>query len=202
MLMGPSGQGKSTLLRLLVRFEEPQQGRIVLAGQDIHELEPQILRRRVGLVQQSPIMGAPTVRAALTLPFLFARNTDMTRPDDALLRQRLDAVRLHEVSLDAEAAALSLGQKQRVALARTMLLKPEVLLLDEPTSALDANSRQAVEAEVEAANRAGTTVIMITHTGYRPACPVRLWHLRDGRLVENPAASDTGAVGTGVVSHE
>lgn len=199
--MGPSGQGKSTLLRLLVRFEEVQQGCILLAGQNIRQLEPQILRRRVGLVQQSPVMGAPTVREALTLPFTFVRNADMAHPDEALLRESMDAVRLHAVNLDAEAASLSLGQKQRVALARTMLLQPEVLLLDEPTSALDAESRQAVEAVVEEANLAGTTVIMVTHTDYRPACPVRQWQLRDGRLAEQVAKLAANA-DAGGVSHE
>lgn len=184
VLSGPSGQGKSTLLRLLVRFEEPQAGRIVLAGQDIRELPPAQLRRRVALVQQSPVMGAPSVREALLLPFTFGHNADRPCPDAVALRAGLDAVRLEAVSLDADAASLSLGQKQRVALARTMLLQPEILLLDEPTSALDAESRQAVEAEVEAVNAAGTTVIMITHTDYRPACAVREWHLRDGRLTE------------------
>lgn len=185
VLTGPSGQGKSTLLRLLVRFEEVQQGRICLAGQDVRDYAPELLRRRVGLVQQSPVMGAPSVRTALLLPFTFGHNADMPHPDDVQLRTSLDAVRLEGVSLDAESESLSLGQKQRVALARTLLLQPEVLLLDEPTSALDIESRQAVEAEVEAVHRNGTTVIMVTHTDYRPACAVREWHLRDGCLSES-----------------
>ena len=190
LLRGPSGEGKSTLLRLLVRFEEPQEGRIFLAGEDIHLLAPNVLRRRVGLVPQSPVMGAVTVREALLLPFTFAGNADTARPEDAHLRHLLDTMHLHAVPLEAEAEALSLGQKQRVALARTLLLKPEVLLLDEPTSALDVESREAVEAQVEAANSAGTTVLMVTHTDYGPAhTRAREFLLRDGRMHESTGAA-------------
>ena len=187
LLTGPSGQGKSTLLRLLVRFEEPQQGRIFYAGQDLSLCAPPLLRRQVALVQQSPIMGAGQVRDVLLLPFTLKGNTDLARPSETQLHEALAAVRLESVRLDEGAESLSLGQKQRLALARTLLLRPDVLLLDEPTSALDSESRQAVEAQVEAAHAAGATVIMITHTDYRPASsqrPVRQLLLREGKLTE------------------
>ena len=184
VLSGPSGEGKSTLLRLLVRFEEPGAGRILYCGAPLSSYPPQFLRRRIALVQQSPTMGGRLVRDALLLPFTLAGNAELPRPDEATLRTRLDALGLDDVSLEDESDALSLGQKQRVALIRTLLLKPDMLLLDEPTSALDQESRHMGEREVEEANAAGATVLMITHTAYRPARPVREFTLSEGALRE------------------
>lgn len=191
VLTGPSGEGKSTLLRLLVRFEPLQSGRILYNGETLESIPPARLRRRIALVQQTPIMGGLRVRDALLLPFTMTSNADLPRPDDAKLKERLVAMRLEDVKLDAEAETLSLGQKQRVALIRSLLLQPDTLLLDEPTSALDEESRHTVEAEVENANAAGATVLMITHTDYRPRRPVREFHLLGGALRETPASTET-----------
>ncbi len=184
LLSGPSGSGKSTLLRLIVRLETPHQGRIVLNGTDIQQITPTLLRRQVALVSQEPRMGAVTVQDALLLPFTFAINADLVQPDEAAMREVLDLVHLEHVGLKMTADTLSLGVRQRVALARTLLLKPSVWLLDEPTSALDQENKQLVEQVIENANSHGITIVMITHTGYTPARPHTVWKLSDGCIEE------------------
>lgn len=184
LLSGPSGAGKSTLLRLMVRFEEPQSGTIRYNGEPFQNMAPTVLRRTVVLLQQSPVMGGDTVSEALRLPFTFAAAKGTPPPDDAALTAALAEVRLEGVPLTQGAEALSLGQKQRVALARVLLLRPTVLLLDEPTSALDAESRHAVEDVVEAANARGISVVLVTHTDYQPARPFRTLHVEGGTVTE------------------
>lgn len=188
LLAGPSGAGKSSFLRLLVRFEEPATGIISYEGLPIASIAPTNLRRIMTLVPQSPLMGVGegSIRQALLLPFTFTahKNTGTPVPPDAHLHRHLDSLMLGQLSLDSPVEALSLGQKQRIALARVLLLQPQVLLVDEPTSALDAESRIAAEQCFEAVNASGVTVIMVTHTGYSPARPVRFLRLEDSKLME------------------
>lgn len=191
LLSGPSGAGKSSFLRLLVRFESPNSGAISYNGVDISHIPPITLRRSIALLPQSPIMGGHTLRHALHLPFCFRANSSegTPLPDDASLSALLGKLELGNQSLDTVATDLSLGQQQRVALARILLLKPQVLLVDEPTSALDAESRRCVEHCLEALNTTGTTIVMITHTDYQPPSsprPVRRLVLDKGLLHEQP----------------
>lgn len=191
LLSGPSGAGKSSFLRLLVRFEAPSSGAISYNGLDICLIPPIVLRRSIALLPQSPIMGGQTLRQALLLPFCFRANSSEGNPlpDDASLSALLHKLELGNQSLDTVATDLSLGQQQRVALARILLLSPHVLLVDEPTSALDAESRRCVEHCLEELNASGTTIMMITHTDYRPPHsprPVRRLVLDKGLLHEQP----------------
>jgi len=135
-LFGPSGGGKSTLLRLLVRFLDPTAGEIRFQGSLLSEWEPRALRRKIGLVRQQAHMFDGTVLDNLQLPFRWLKQP----PPDAqspVLLEILDGCQLAPELLPKPADQLSIGQKQRVALARTLLQEPELLLLDEPTSALD-----------------------------------------------------------------
>lgn len=140
-LVGPSGSGKSSLLRLLNRLDEPTSGTVLLNGQDYRALNPRVLRRRVGLVTQRAVLLPGTVAENIRFG---PRQQDVHMPDaaiDALLEQ----VGLHGYG-DWAVQHLSGGEGQRVALLRTLVNEPQVLLLDEPTSALDEASEQAVES--------------------------------------------------------
>ncbi len=161
---GPSGCGKSTLLRLACRLENPDTGTIFLDGRPIEALPPCRLRRQVCYVQQTPVLLAGTVRTNLTLPFTLKVNADLKAPDDRDLRRRLDEFSLEKVYLDHKALGLSVGQKQRLCVLRSMLLGPRILLLDEPTAALDRdNARRVVEAVVQLNRTRDLTVVMVSH---------------------------------------
>lgn len=186
LLSGPSGVGKSSFFRLLIRFESPKTGTISYEGLNINNIPPVSLRRTIALLPQSPIMGGYSLRQALILPFGFRASAaaGARQPDDTSLATLLGRLKLDNLRLDMVASELSVGQQQRVALARTLLLQPRILLVDEPTSALDAESRHCVEHCLEEANASGTTIMMITHTDYLPTRPVRRFALDKGLLHE------------------
>ncbi|MFJ8635045.1 thiol reductant ABC exporter subunit CydD [Streptomyces sp. NPDC093568] len=166
-LVGPSGAGKSTLLNALLGFVRPTEGRVLVGGVDLAELDLEEWRSRVAWVPQRPHLYAGTI----------AENVRLARPDaddEALRRALEDAGALEfvdalpqgvDTALGEDGAGLSAGQRQRLALARAFLADRPVLLLDEPTAALDG----ATEAEVVAAVRrlaVGRTVLLVVH---RPA---------------------------------
>ena len=156
-VVGPSGAGKSTLLRAVNRLIEPTAGEVFLDGEPTGGMDLMELRRRVGMVFQ--------------LPALFGRSVEDAILYGARLAGRdADAARLLEmVGLDRSLAArgpatLSVGQQQRVSIARALALEPEVLLMDEPTSALDGAARRKVEDLARGLNaRLGLTVVFVSH---------------------------------------
>lgn len=168
VITGPSGGGKSTFMRLLVRLEEIQSGTITFRGKDLNILSPPVLRTKMVMLQQTPTLSQGTVRENLLLPYSFQANQSLIPPSSDQLREHLDRVLLHDVDLKASAAALSVGQRQRLCLVRALLMQPEVLLLDEPVSALDSVSRKVVEKVTEELNRGGLTILMISHTHFVP----------------------------------
>ena len=153
-LLGPSGSGKSTLLRLLNRLADPDEGSVLFHGDDVRELDPLELRRRVGLVPQlpAPVPGsvADNVRFG---PRLHGADVD---PEEPVRLAGLD-----QSFLERDASRLSVGEQQRVMLARALALEPEVLLLDEPTASLDATATDAVEDALHGLR--GVSVVLVTH---------------------------------------
>lgn len=166
-LTGASGTGKSTVLKLLCRLLEPEKGRILLEGTPYTDIEPQFLRRKISYVQQSPTIIPGTLRDNLLLPFSFAANKDLRPAEDSQLNNYLQRFFPEKVILEQDAEKLSVGQKQRLCLLRSLLLKPAVMLLDEPTSALDPENSEMVNDLTLSLNREeGVTIILVTHNNF------------------------------------
>jgi putative ABC transport system ATP-binding protein len=154
-VLGPSGSGKSTLLRLLNRLADPDDGRVLFRGEDVRTLDVLDLRRRACLVPQLPALKAGTVADNVRLgPAYAGREADVPRA--------LASAGLSEEFAERAALELSVGEQQRVMLARAMALEPEVLLLDEPTSALDESARDAVEQALLGL-RSEVALVLVTH---------------------------------------
>jgi putative ABC transport system ATP-binding protein len=154
---GPSGSGKSTLLRLLNRLADPEGGRVLYRERDVRELDVLALRREVCLVPQLPALLEGTVGDNVAFGVRLAG-----RPAD--VGRALDLAGLTSSFADRDADRLSVGEQQRVMLARALALRPAVLLLDEPTSALDAPTRDAVEATLlELRERLSLSYVLVTH---------------------------------------
>jgi ABC-type methionine transport system ATPase subunit len=159
-LIGPSGSGKSTLLRCLNRLEEPTQGTVRFNGREIRSIDPRRLRQSAALVMQTPVLFDGTVRDNLRLRPV-ASGVD---PSETRLGGALEEVGLPGEFLDRPAATLSVGEKQRVTIARALLTDPDALLLDEPTSALDPpNTALVIEAILRLRRTRALTIVAVTH---------------------------------------
>ena len=161
-LVGPSGGGKTTLLRLLNRLDEPSSGAIYYDGKDIKKTPVLELRRRVGMVFQIPVVFSGTVKDNLLLPYrLGVISKDAI---EVKIERNLQLAGLEIEYVNQEAQDLSVGQKQRLNIARALMNEPEVLLLDEPTGALDPTAaKHLITSIIELNERLGLTVIMVTH---------------------------------------
>lgn len=166
-ILGPSGAGKSTIADLLVRFLDPDAGRVVVDGQDIRDVRLDDLRREIVLVDQAPHLFNATIAENISYARPEAARSEIEAAGqeaglDELIRRLPDG---YETPTGERGLALSAGERQRIALARALLRRPSVLLLDEPTSALDSEAEAAVARHLRQSLR-GCTVIIITH---RPA---------------------------------
>jgi ATP-binding cassette, subfamily B, bacterial len=183
-LVGPSGAGKSTVLHLLLRFYDPQEGQITLDGIDLREVAPAALRARIGLVPQEPVIFSDDAAA----------NIRIGRPgaSEAELRAAARTAAAHDflaalpagyaTHLGAKGVTLSGGQRQRLAIARAVLRDPAVLLLDEATSALDAESERAVQQALVALAR-GRTTLVVAHRLATIRSADRILVLDHGKMV-------------------
>jgi putative ABC transport system ATP-binding protein len=178
-VVGTSGSGKSSFLRLLNRLDEPTAGTVYLAGIDYRTVPARTLRRRVGLVLQSAWLFPGTVADNLR----FGPASRGERLDDAVVERLLRRVDLDGYG-ERSVERLSGGESQRVALARTLANAPEAMLLDEPTSALDAPTRDHVESllrEIVAERR--LACVLVTHDpGQARRLATRVVVIEHGRL--------------------
>jgi len=156
-IAGPSGSGKSSLLRLLDRLRDPDRGEVRYRGRDVRTYEPLELRHRVALVPQLPALIEGTVADNIRFAARLAGRT----PDIGAI---LTHAGLDPSFADRDASRLSVGEQQRVMLARALAQEPEVLLLDEPTSALDEQARDSVEATLARLRQElGLSYVLVTH---------------------------------------
>ncbi|HEX7669626.1 MAG TPA: ATP-binding cassette domain-containing protein [Polyangiaceae bacterium] len=189
VVIGRSGSGKSTLLRLLNRLEDPQSGAVFFEGRPLIDEDPLVLRRAVALVLQMPVVFDGTVRENLSVR---SRPGRTPAPPEAELAILLTEVGLSPAFLDRRAEALSVGEKQRMCIARALVSKPRALLLDEPTSALDPRSLGVVaDLVLSLAERHSLSVVAATH---QPELARRLGgsviHLVDGSARTDASVED------------
>jgi putative ABC transport system ATP-binding protein len=179
-VVGPSGCGKSTLLRLLNRLADPDAGSISYRSRPLSSYEVLGLRREVCLVPQLPALLEGTVAGNIS----FAARLAGHEPDTDRV---LDLAGLDSSFTDRDAARLSVGEQQRVMLARTLTLMPSVLLLDEPTSALDEAARDSVEATLlDLRARLGLSFVLVTHDlAQANRMADSFLRLDDGRVVDD-----------------
>ena len=184
-LVGPSGAGKSTVLQLLLRFYDPQAGRITLDGIDLRQLDPHALREQVALVPQDPMIFATTAAENIRYGRLEASPDDVIRA--AQLAEADEFIRGLPQGYDSElgerGARVSGGQQQRIAIARALLKDAPVLLLDEATSALDAQSEHMIQQALERL-MAGRTTLVIAHRLATVLKADRIVVIDDGRIVD------------------
>jgi putative ABC transport system ATP-binding protein len=179
-IVGPSGSGKSSLLRLLNRLDEPTNGTVYVEGIDYRQIEPCDLRRKLGMVNQRPYLFPGTVAENLQFgPMQRGETLSLDSIEQLLARVCLKGYATRSV------ANLSGGEAQRVSVARTLANSPLVLLLDEPTSALDETSKLEVESSIRnVVQEQGLTCVLVTHdTAQATRLAERAILLEAGRIV-------------------
>jgi putative ABC transport system ATP-binding protein len=192
IITGPSGSGKSSFLRLMNRLDSFTSGQIRFHQEPLETYEPALLRQRIGYVFQTPVFFEGTVLENLEqLKILHPQKA--FSPD--AYKKALQSVGLPQEILQQEAKSLSLGEKQRLSIARALLLEPEVLLLDEPTSALDAEAAAHILETLQHLNQTqNLTLLIVTHQVQEGRkIGHRFWHLAAGEL--NDITANPSAIG-------
>jgi D-methionine transport system ATP-binding protein len=184
-LIGASGAGKTSLLRVLNRLSEPSAGTIYFAGQDYRRIPVIQLRQQIVLVQQESKLLGMTVKEALAYPL------NLRGLDKAQTQQRItywsDRLHIPNEWLERTEVQLSVGQRQIVAIARALVTQPKVLLLDEPTSALDAGrASQLLQVLADLAAKGETTIVMVNHQlELAQSFCQRVLYLEHGQLIQD-----------------
>jgi len=195
-LVGPSGVGKSTLLSLLLRFYDPQQGRVLVDGQNVCEFQYRSLRRQISLVPQEPVLFSTTVAENIA----YGR-PEATRDEVIVAARQAEAdvfIRAMEHGYDTpvgeRGVTLSGGQRQRLALARAFLKNSPILIFDEPTAALDAETEAAVLLAMERL-RKNRTVLVVAHRLSTVRNANLLLVMQDGQITERGTHAELLAAG-------
>jgi ATP-binding cassette subfamily B protein len=160
--VGPSGAGKTTTFQLLLRFYDPESGRILIDGVDVAQADPLVVRSRIGLVPQDTVLFAASARENIRYGRPGASDAEVeaaarAAAADEFLRRLPEG---YDTFLGERGTRLSGGQRQRIAIARAILRDPPILLLDEATSALDAESERLVQAALDRLMQGRTTIII------------------------------------------
>jgi putative ABC transport system ATP-binding protein len=200
-VMGPSGSGKSTLMTILGCLDTATSGRYLLEGHDVSRLDDDALARirnaKIGFVfQQFNLMPRISALANVELPLIYSERSRSASEQRRTAMSKLDAVGLGECA-DHRPAQLSGGQQQRVAIARALVNDPILFLADEPTGNLDTRTSVEIMAILQALNRSGITILLVTHEEDIARYARRILHFRDGELVEDepvPAPIDARTV--------
>jgi putative ABC transport system ATP-binding protein len=185
-IVGPSGSGKSTMMNILGCLDRPTAGRYVLAGTPVADLDDDALARlrsrEIGFVFQSyNLLPRTSALDNVSTPLLYQRVSRKDRV--ARATAVLERLGLGD-RLDHEPTELSGGQQQRVAIARALVTDPAILLADEPTGNLDTHAGREVLDLLLELNRAGRTIVLITHDTDVASAAARQIHLRDGRIAD------------------
>jgi putative ABC transport system ATP-binding protein len=189
-VMGPSGCGKSTLLGIVGCLDRPTTGSYRLVGQEVASLDEtsraRLRGRRIGFVFQAfNLLPRTTAFGNVELPLVYARVPRRERRRRAL--EALEEVGLHERAAHLP-SQLSGGEQQRVAVARAVVARPDVLLLDEPTGNLDSASAEDVLALLQRLHELGATIVLVTHSTEVAQHAARVVRMEDGLVVADGAA--------------
>ena len=182
-LIGPSGAGKSTLFQLLLRFYDPQSGKVLLDGIDIRDFEPAKVRSVISVVQQNAPLFSGTVRENIRFGRSDASDYEVEKAAEAASADEFikNLSSGYDTELGDSATNLSGGERQRIAIARAILRDTPVLLLDEATNALDSENEQAIQSALETVSL-GRTTIVITHRASTVVRTDRVLFLENGQL--------------------
>ena len=184
-LVGPSGAGKTTLVSLLCRFYDPVEGAVRVDGIDLRELKQKSLRRQLGVVFQDSLLFNESVRANIAYGKPYATDEEIRAAAKAAHAHDFISKLPHgyETVVGERGCLLSAGERQRIAIARSILMDPPILVLDEPTSALDAESEALVQQALARLTR-GRTTFAIAHRLSTVVDADRIVVLKDGRILE------------------
>lgn len=189
ILLGPSGSGKSTLLNIMSCLDVPTKGKVFLDGEDVSTLnEDQLAKvrgKKIGFVfQQFNLLHHLTAKGNVTLPAVFQKESEEQRNKKAM--ELLDSVGLGDRS-DHTPAELSGGEKQRVAIARSLINNPEIIVADEPTGSVDSKTGERIMSIFDDLNKDGKTIIIVTHDLNLTKHASRVIRIKDGLLEDKEA---------------